>query len=80
VFDLISLFFYVVLVAVTIVPSWRILRRAGLSPSWSLFSLFPLGTIPVSWIIAYRRWPKGNRDATQRPPQLAASFLLRQQS
>jgi hypothetical protein len=80
VFDLISLFFYVVLVAVTIVPSWRILRRAGLSPSWSLFSLFPLGTIPVSWIIAYRRWPKGNRDATQRPPQLVASFLLRQQS
>jgi len=80
VFDLISLFFYVVLVAVTIVPSWRILRRAGLSPSWSLFSLFPLGTIPVSWIIAYRRWPKGNRVATQRPPQLAASSLLRQQS
>jgi hypothetical protein len=35
------------------------LRRAGLSPWWSLFSLVPLGTIPVLWIIAYRRWPKG---------------------
>ena len=54
-FDIISMFFYVVLVAVTIVPSWRILRRAGLSPWWSLFSLVPLGTIPVLWIIAYRR-------------------------
>jgi len=60
VFDLVSVFFYVVLVAVTMVPSWRILRRAGLSPWWSLFSLVPLGTIPVLWIIAYRRWPKGN--------------------
>jgi hypothetical protein len=60
VFDIISMFFYVVLVAVTIVPSWRILRRAGLSPWWSLFSLVPLGTIPVLWIIAYRRWPRGD--------------------
>jgi hypothetical protein len=60
VFDIISTFMYVVLVAVTIVPLWRILRRVGLSPWWSLFSLVPLGTIPVLWIIAYRRWPKGN--------------------
>jgi len=63
VFDLITLFFllfYLVLVAVTMVPSWRILRRIGLSPWWSLFSFVPIGTIVILWIIAYRRWPKGN--------------------
>ena len=60
-FDFISLFFYVVLVAVTMVPSWRILRRAGLSPWWSLFSFLPMiGTMLILWIIAYRRWPKGD--------------------
>jgi hypothetical protein len=35
-------------------------RRIGLSPWWSLFSIVPLGTIVMLWIIAYRRWPKGN--------------------
>jgi hypothetical protein len=59
-FDLITLFFYFVLVAATMVPSWRILRRIGLSPWWSLCSFVPIGTIVMLWIIAYRRWPKGN--------------------
>ena len=56
--DLITLFFYVVLVAATMVPSWRILQRIGLSPWWSLFSVVPFGTIVILWIIAYRRWPR----------------------
>jgi hypothetical protein len=59
-FDIISLTFFVALGAVTMVPSWRILRRTGLSPWWSLLSLMPLGTIPVLWIVAYSRWPKEN--------------------
>ena len=44
-FDLITLFFYFVLVVLAIIPSWRILRRIGLSPWWSLFSFVPIGTI-----------------------------------
>jgi hypothetical protein len=60
VFDVIILFFYVVLVAAAMVPSWWILQRIGLSPWWSLFSIVPLGTIVMLWIIAYRRWPEGN--------------------
>jgi hypothetical protein len=59
-FDIISLILYVALVAITMVPCWRILRRTSLSPWWSLFSLIPLGTIPVLWIVAYSRWPKEN--------------------
>ena len=60
VFDVISLLLYVALVAVTIVPAWRILQRTGLSLWWSLFSLIPFGTIPVLWIVTHRRWPKEN--------------------
>jgi len=61
VFDVISVLFWVVLITVTMVPSWRILRRTGLSPWLSLLSFVPMiGTIVILWIIAYRRWPKGN--------------------
>jgi uncharacterized membrane protein YhaH (DUF805 family) len=60
-FDVISVLFWGVLFAVTTVPSWRILRRAGLSPWWSLLSFVPMiGTILILWIIAYRKWPNRN--------------------
>jgi hypothetical protein len=52
------LIFYIVLVVATIIPSWRIFRRAGLSPWWSLFSFIPAGMIVILWIVAYRKWPK----------------------
>jgi len=60
-FDVISVLFWGVLFAVTTVPSWRILRRTGLSPWWSLLSFVPMiGTILILWIIAYRKWPNRN--------------------
>lgn len=60
-FDVISVLFWAVLITVTTVPSWRILRRAGLSPWWSLLSFVPMfGTIAILWMIAYRKWPQGN--------------------
>jgi len=63
VFDVISVLFWAVLIAVTTVPSWRILRRVGLSPWWSLLSFVPMfGTIAILWLIAYRRWPEGSRQ------------------
>jgi uncharacterized membrane protein YhaH (DUF805 family) len=61
VFDVITVLFWGVLFTVTTVPSWRILRRAGLSPWWSLLSFVPMiGTIAILWIVAYRKWPRGN--------------------
>jgi hypothetical protein len=65
-FDVISALFWGVLFAVTTVPSWRILRRAGLSPWWSLLSFVPMiGTILILWIIAYRKWPNRNQEAPE---------------
>jgi uncharacterized membrane protein YhaH (DUF805 family) len=61
VFDVISVLFWVVLITVTMVPSWQILRRTGLSPWLSLLSFVPMiGTILILWIIAYRKWPNRN--------------------
>ncbi len=56
---IVRLAFYLILVVAIMIPSWRILRRTGLSPWWSLLAFVPVGFVVVLWLIAYRRWPKG---------------------
>jgi hypothetical protein len=44
--------------ALLVVPLWRILRRAGLTPALSLIALLPaFGFLIVSAILAYTEWP-----------------------
>jgi hypothetical protein len=44
--------------ALTVWPLARILRRAGLSPWWSLLSFLPLvGLLAVAAVLALRPWP-----------------------
>ena len=51
---------YGVFVVLTIIPSWQLLRRVGLSPWWALLSFAHLlGVLIILWMIAYRKWPKG---------------------
>jgi len=52
-----------------IVPSWRILERAGFSGLLSLFHLVPvIGPFIVMAILAFGDWPTGEgRPAPQRP-------------
>jgi hypothetical protein len=38
-------------------PLSRILRRAGFSPMWALFSLVPLGHVVPIGVMAHSRWP-----------------------
>ena len=38
-------------------PLSRILRRAGFSPLWALFSLDPLGHVDPIGVMAHSRWP-----------------------
>ncbi len=44
------------------VPLGFILKRAGFSPFWALFSFFPIVGFPALWLFAFIRWP---RDARQ---------------
>ncbi|MVB00189.1 hypothetical protein GN330_23355 [Nitratireductor sp. CAU 1489] len=48
---------YLILVALTIIPSWKLLGRVGMTTAWALLCFLPLGFILVMWIVAYRRWP-----------------------
>jgi hypothetical protein len=48
---------YLVVTALTVVPLWRILPRAGLAKQWALAAALPLGAVVLLWVLAYRRWP-----------------------
>jgi hypothetical protein len=49
---------YAIVVILTAIPSWALLKRIGLSLWWTLLSLAPLGMIVILWLIAFRRWPR----------------------
>ncbi len=46
-----------VVLAIIIIPYWRILPRAGI-PGWvSLVSIIPGGALVLLWVLAFKRWP-----------------------
>lgn len=53
----VSILPYILIVALTAIPSWKLLGRVGLAPAWTLLCLLPLGFIIVMWMVAYRKWP-----------------------
>ena len=51
---------YLLLSLVLIVPTWRILTRAGFSGALSLFHLIPvIGSFIVMGVLAFGTWPSG---------------------
>ena len=53
----------VLIAVVLIVPLWRIFRRAGLNPAFSLLVLIPLlGSLVVLAILAFAPWPATERS------------------
>jgi hypothetical protein len=51
---------HLVVALVLIIPSWRILTRAGYSGALSLFHLVPvIGSFIVMAILAFGEWPSG---------------------
>ena len=61
---------HVLFALVLIVPSWRILERAGYSGLHSLFHLVPvIGPFIVMAILAFGDWPNGEGRPTAQRPQ-----------
>ena len=51
---------HVLVALILIIPSWRILDRAGFSGGWSLLHLLPvIGSFIVMAILAFGDWPNG---------------------
>jgi len=48
-----------IVVVLTIIPSIRLLRRAGMHVALAALNIVPFyGTVVLIWIIAYSNWPK----------------------
>jgi hypothetical protein len=53
---------FVLVALMLIVPSWRILERAGFSGLFALFHFVPvIGSFIVMAILAFGDWPNGER-------------------
>ncbi|MCX8224538.1 MAG: hypothetical protein OTI35_00575 [Sulfitobacter sp.] len=42
---------------VNFVAFWKLCPKAGLSKWWALVLLFPLFSIILLWVIAFKKWP-----------------------
>jgi hypothetical protein len=53
----------IILLAIYVVPGWRIVRKAGFPGALSLLMLIPLVNIILLWVFAFTRWPN-QREGT----------------
>jgi hypothetical protein len=57
----------ILMTLLSLIPIWRILRRAGLSPAISLLAFFPfLGWLAVALILARTDWPALRQTASPK--------------
>lgn len=68
------LVFFLVFMAIIIVPFWFILKRAGFSAWLSLINLVPFGTLILLYILAFAEWkvtpaPQIGYQLPPYPPQ-----------
>ena len=49
---------FVVIAAVVLYPTGRILSRMGFSPFWSILAFIPLFNLIGLWIVAFAEWPE----------------------
>ncbi|MES2251542.1 MAG: hypothetical protein V4645_30030 [Pseudomonadota bacterium] len=61
------------ILALAIVPGWRILQRAGFSGAWSLLVFVPFLGFLVPWVLAFVKWPN---DAQGRTRTSVAGIIL----
>lgn len=66
------------LMALLVVPTWRILRRAGFNGAWALLMLVPVVGLLVPWVVSFIKWPTDReaRTSTSKGGVIAGIVLL----
>lgn len=66
------------LMALLVVPTWRILQRAGFNGAWALLMLVPVVGLLVPWVISFLKWPndREQRTSTSKAGVFAGLVLL----
>ena len=52
------------LMALLVVPTWRILQRAGFNGAWALLMLVPIVGLLVPWFVSFLKWPADREQRT----------------
>ena len=51
------------MIAIFLVPAWRIATKAGYPGALSLLTLIPVVNIVIIWVFAFVKWPVERADA-----------------
>lgn len=62
--SVITLLVVLILIAVQIIPFWKIFPRAGWSSWLSLLMIVPVVNLVVLYILAFKAWPGDNVSRT----------------
>lgn len=50
-----------VILALAVIPYWKIWQRTGHSGAWALLMIVPIVNIISLWVLAFKRWPAVDR-------------------
>lgn len=51
-----------IIVALAVIPYWKLWQRTGHAGAWGLLMLIPLVNIVSLWVLAFKRWPVLGED------------------
>jgi ABC-type transport system involved in cytochrome c biogenesis permease subunit len=54
--------FFLIGVAIVVIPTWFLCKKAGFTPWLSLICVIPFGVLILLYVLAFAEWP------SQRPP------------
>lgn len=53
---------FLIIVALVVIPFWKIWARTGHSGAWALLMLVPIANIISVWVLAFKKWPTVDRQ------------------
>lgn len=49
------------ILALAVIPYWKIWSRTGHSGAWSLLMIVPVANLVSLWVLAFKQWPAVDR-------------------
>jgi hypothetical protein len=56
-FGVMDAIFVLILIALVVIPYWKIWQRTGHSGAWGLLMVVPFANIVSLWVLAFKEWP-----------------------
>lgn len=53
----------IVAAVIFVIPTWKIVEKAGYPGPWALLTLVPVLNIVALWVFAFSRWPRDRGGA-----------------